>query len=141
MGRFAAQVHRWVQEKGHDAVLAVRNEAAQRVFNLAQTPVAKGGNMPVKTGFLRASPRATKDGSLPMLAKRPGTAEDNSYDYNPAAILAVIASAELQDVITFAYTANYARFVENKRKFVALAAQQWPQMVDEVCAEAKRRFG
>lgn len=140
MGAFSAKVHDWI-EKVEGGVLAVRNEAAQRVFDEAQRPVAKGGNMPVKTGFLRASPRATKDGSLPLIQKRPGNAEDGSYSYDPAAVLAIIASSELNDVITFAYTANYARFVENKRKFVALAAQQWPRLVDEVCADAKRRFG
>ena len=137
MGSFEAQVSAWVA-KTKGAMLAVRNESAQRVIALAQTPVAKGGNMPIKTGFLRASGRATRDGSLPGLQQRPSRAADNSFGYDAAAVSLVIASASLDDVITFAYTANYARFVENKRKFVALAAQQWQTIVADVCSELRR---
>ena len=40
-------------EKSKKRVLAVSRAAIQDVINEAQTPVAKGGKMPVDTGFLR----------------------------------------------------------------------------------------
>lgn len=136
MAKFQASVAAWVNDtKG--ALLAVRNESANRVIEIAQTPVGKGGNMPVKTGFLRISGQATNDGSLPLQQKRPEKAADNSFHYESGPVALVIAAAGIDDVITFAYTANYAKFVEAKRKFVALAAQQWPQIVGQVVKEIR----
>lgn len=141
-GRFTAQVSE--QVAGAKALmLAVRNEAVQRTIEIAQTPVAKGGNMPVDTGFLRASGVATT-GAVPG----PGAAEPvegKSYTWDTGAVALVIAGADLQDIITFAYTANYARPQEygargrQGRRFVGLAAQQWQRTVSEVVTEAKGR--
>jgi hypothetical protein len=144
MPSFAAQVDAWVRETKarQDAVL---RESAQRVVELAQTPVAKGGNIPVDTGYLRASLHASLNGSVPPLQGKPEAGGPVRYD--DTAVSLVISNAKVGDVITFAYGANYARYVHfgargrAGRPWILLAAQNWPRIVDEVTAEAKRRAG
>lgn len=146
-GQFTAAVGEWARDvKG--AMLAIKNETIERIVEIAQTPVAKGGNMPVDTGFLRSS-IAYAVGSaagFPPRAK-PDNAAPGSFAYAPGSISLVLVGAELGDPIEVVYTANYARFVEYGargrpgRRFVGLAAQQFPRIVSEVEAEAKARFG
>lgn len=141
---FSAQVSAWVAET-KERVVAVRNEAAQRTVELMQTPVAAGGNLPVDTGFMRASLRALIGIALPGETYRPDG--PGHYGYDESAVNLVIASAQLSDTITVAYSANYALFVEMggrgrpARRFVALAAQNWPSIVEQVCVEARSRAG
>ena len=136
-GKFEAQVAAWVK-KSKALEEAVFRESVQRLVDLAQKPVAKGGNLPVKTGFLRASGRMTKDGSLPSITSAERDPE-RSYSWEGGDISLILASASISDTITFAYTANYARYVEHRSKFVGLAAQRWQQIVSEVCSEVKGR--
>src|SRR5690349_10600036 len=105
MPSFAAQVDAWVRETKarQDAVL---RESAQRLTELAQTPVAKGGNLPVDTGFLRASLHASLNGSVPPLRGMPDGGGPVQYD--GAAVALVISNASVGDVITFSYAAAYA---------------------------------
>lgn len=142
-GSFAAAVGAWAaQTKGR--VLAVRNEAAQRVVEVMQTPVSLGGNLRVDTGFLRASLVAINGSSLPALTENPG---DRQFSYDGAQVQLVIAEAAITDSLIFVYTANYARPREygsrgqSGDRFVALAAQQWQRIVSEVVTEARQRAG
>lgn len=136
---FSASVGEWVRET-KARQLAVFRESAQRVVEIAQTPVGAGGNMPVDTGFLRASGVATLSGLPPLRPTSDGVA---ALVWDQATVQLVIQQAALTDQITFAYTANYARFQEYGahgrpgRRFVALAAQQWPRIVEEVAREAQ----
>ncbi|WP_297803407.1 hypothetical protein [uncultured Brevundimonas sp.] len=140
----AAQITAWVA-KTKERIAAVRNESVQRVVEAMQTPVGAGGNMPVDTGFLRASLVAQIGYGVPPLRDRPDS--DAKHSWNPVGIQLVLAEAEASDTITIAYSANYARHQEygthgrTGRRFVALAAQQWPQIVAEVCREAQSRAG
>lgn len=100
--------------------------------------------MPVDTGFLRASLMATIGGAgNTILEDNPG---EGTFEYNPSTINLVIQGAALTDTITIAYTANYAAFQEygtskmQGHRFVGMAAQLWPQIVDQVCREAQGRF-
>jgi hypothetical protein len=138
MGPFEAKVRSAVAKR-KGAMLAIRNESASRVIEFMQTPKAKGGNMPVITGFLRTSGQAVVGETLPTKRERPAGQAQYSYDAGPVTL--VISNAKLEDTITFAYTANYARFAENKNKFVAQAAQRWRPTVNAVVAEVNRRFG
>jgi hypothetical protein len=141
-GPFSAQVNAWVAAVP-ERQEAVFKEAVQRIVSIAQTPVGAGGNMPVRDGFLRASVMATLGGSIPMQTLKP--ADGVAYSYNPAEVTLVIASAERDDLITIAWTANYARHVEYGargragRRFLALAAQQWGRVVTEVATELQTR--
>ncbi len=141
-GSFSAQVDAWVG-KTKARMEAVHKESVQRTIEVMQTPVGAGGNMPVDTGFLRASLMARV--GIPALPTRENPGAKVSYD--PGQVTLVIAGAKLSDPINAVYTANYARHVEYGargragRRFVALAAQQWPRIVSEVVTEAKARAG
>lgn len=139
---FAAGVSGWAAAT-KERIKAVRNESAQRIVEIMQTPVGVGGNMPVRDGFLRASLVATT-GSAPA-PNLPKPEEGRPYTYDAGDVALVIASAGMSDAITFAYTAAYARPVnygargKPGRLFVQLAAQQWDRVVGEVVQEVNAR--
>jgi len=106
---FSAVVSAWVAQT-KERMSAVRKEAAQRVVDIMQTPVALGGNLPVATGFLRASLQGQVGmGNFSAKLKPEGAAK---FTYDGGEVSLVIASAGPADPITFAYTANYAQHVE-----------------------------
>lgn len=141
-GKFGATVTGWCAEKT-TRMTAVRRESVQRFVDIMQTPVEAGGNLPVDTGFLRAS-LVAEIGAV-SFSTRPAPAGDAKHSYNPAPINLVIAGASVTETISVAYTAVYARIAnyggQNRaaRQFVGLAVQRWPQIVNEVAAEAERR--
>lgn len=141
-GKFSATVTGWCAEK-KTRMTAVRREAVQRTIEAMQTPVAKGGNMPVKSGYLRASLKATIGFADFTATDNPGG--DTVFSYDPSPISLVIAGADVSDPITASYTAVYARIANyggaNRapRLFVDLAAQRWPQIVADVATEAEAR--
>jgi hypothetical protein len=149
-GSFSATVDTWVDET-EARMLAVFREAAQRVIELMQKvgpSVAnpdggEGGNMPVDTGFLRASLLATLNSPSDAIRFKPDNVD--AFSYSDGAVSLVILGAQIGDTIYAVYTANYARFVEygaNGRAgyaFVRLAAQNWQQVVDEVARDAQAR--
>jgi hypothetical protein len=139
---FSATVDAWVAET-EERLIAVFREAAQRVIEKMQVPVGAGGNMPVDTGFLRASLLATLNSPAEAIRFKPENVE--AFAYADQQVALVIAAARIGDTIYAVYTANYARFQEYGtegragRGFVRLAAQQWQQVVSEVAAEAQAR--
>lgn len=141
-GQFEAQVGAWVAQT-EERMLAVFKEAAQRVIEAMQVPVASGGNMPVDTGFLRASLLATLNAPSTQVVFRPS--DLYTYAFDEGQVSLVIAAARIGDSIFAVYTANYARFQEYGsngragRGFVRLAAQQWQQIVSAVVADAQSR--
>lgn len=141
MSSFAADVDAWVAAT-EQRMKAVRDESAQRLVEIIQTPIGAGGNMPVRDGFLRASLIATTGGLPAERAKPEGEAK---YSYDAGQVNLTIVGANLRDDITFAFVANYAIYQElgsrgrAGRRFVGLAAQQWGRIVEEVTAEAKAR--
>lgn len=135
---FAGQVSAWVAQT-QERLDAVFRESTQRVFELAQTPVAAGGNLPVKTGYLRASFRITTDAPAPV---DPGATNEGrvTMSYSPEPI-----TAELGQTVYGSWTAAYSAAVNygtSKRRgyhFVELAAQQWPAIVAQVSEELQQR--
>ena len=141
-GSFSAGVSAWVAQT-KERMDAVRKESAQRVVEIMQTPVAKGGRMRVDTGFLRASlVGMIGQGSFSPRDKPDGA---GSFSYDAGQINLVIAGAAPSDAITVGYTATYARPREYGARgqpgdaFVRLASQQWGRVVQEVSAEAQTR--
>ena len=124
---------------------AVHKESAQRTVAVMQTPRGAGGNLRVDTGFLRASLVGVIGENLPAQTTAPEGMTRASYDAGPISL--VIAGADLTDTISVVYTANYAIPREYGSRgqpgdrWVALAAQQWPQIVGQVATEAKARAG
>lgn len=105
-------------------------ESVQDVIEIAQTPKAKGGRMPVDTGNLRSSLASGLNGSF-------GNIGADSY-------AVTLTGLELGDIARFAWTADYARRMElgfngtdslgrtyeqSGNHFVGSAAAQWPQIV------------
>ena len=133
---FTAVVESWVFET-QARLNAVRRESTQRIIGIMQTPVGAGGAMPILTGYLRASLQVTIGGPVPASRVRP---EGDSFDYDDSAFVLTIAGAAAEETIFATYGANYARFVEEKRGFVRLAAMRWQSVVTEVVAELKTRI-
>lgn len=135
---FAAQVDEWTRQT-RERMEAVFKTAASDVIEAMQTPVGGGGNMPVDTGFLRASLVVSINTELPATnRKNPGGA-----GFSPRPVDMVIAGAALGDTIVAGYTANYAGYVNYgtgrmaPRQFVERAAQQWPTIVGNVTARLR----
>jgi hypothetical protein len=100
----------------------------------------KGGNLPVDTGFLRSSLRITIGAS--GLIDRP---EGNDYTWQQErSYTMTIAGADITQSIYAVYLAKYAGHVEygtryvQPRGFRRMAVQQWPQIVSQNIAKAKR---
>lgn len=125
---FTAQVKAFA-DKAKASAEAVVKQSAQEVFEIAQTPVAQGGNMPVDTGFLRNSMVAGLNGSTSLSG--------------PDAYVLAIAGMELGDSVFGGWTANYARHVEYGarglpgRHFALNAARQWQAIVAKNAALVK----
>ena len=125
---FSAQIDAWTR-KTKARMDAVVKSSTQDVVALAQKPVAKGGNMPVDTGFLRASLQSSLNGSTGLTG--------------PESYTLTVANMEAGDVATFGWTASYARHVEYGtqgrpgRHFVGNAALQWQRIVADNVTKAK----
>ncbi|MEH6697203.1 MAG: hypothetical protein V7672_00745 [Brevundimonas sp.] len=143
-GPFSATVDAWTRQT-KERMSAVHKESAQRTVEVMQTPRGAGGNLRVDTGFLWASLVGVIGENLPPQTTKPDDLTVATYDAGPISL--VIAEADLTDTISVAYTANYAVPREYGSRgqpgdrWVALAAQQWPQIVSQVVTEAKARAG
>ena len=123
-----ANLDAWARkvQKRTDAIVKT---SAQEVVSIAQTPRAKGGRMPVDTGFLRNSLQSSLQGST-------GLTGPDSY-------VMIAASMEAGSRARFGWTAEYAAAVNNGARgragahFVEGAADQWPQIVAKAVARAK----
>ena len=139
-GSFSAAVDAWTRAT-RARMDAVRKEAVQRTIEVMQTPVAKGGNLPVDTGYMRSSLLVSIGDALPPLTDKPEGG--GSFTYNGGQAALTIARSQIEDTITAAYGAKYAPHQEYGsrgrpgRRFVALAAQQWPRIVEETIRDAK----
>lgn len=128
MTQFTAQIDAFAEQAKAKLELVVK-QSAQDVGDLAQRPVAKGGNMPIDTGFLRNSLVAGLNGSTSLSG--------------PDAYVLAIAGMELGDSVLFGWTANYARYVEYGtqgragRFFMLNAAQQWQAIVARNAEKAR----
>ena len=139
MASFSAQVSAWAAQS-EQRLTAVFRQSAQAVAGEVKKPVAAGGNMRVKTGFLRASLMASTS-QMPSInpeAKPATGAADNSYSEDQNVTL-IIAGADIGQTIYLGFTAAYARPREYEDGFVRLTAQRWPQIVEECARLIKSR--
>lgn len=140
---FSAQVDEWVRESQQRLTVVFR-ESVQDLISEIQTPVADGGNLPVDTGFLRASMRLSTEGFLGANLSHPG---GKKYAYTSTAAILVIAGAEIGETLYISYTANYARHVHygtstrEGRQWITMAAQRWPQIVQAAVGRLRSASG
>lgn len=117
---------------------AVFNQSVQSLIEDVQTPQAKGGNMPVDTGFLRNSGHAALNSIPSGESKQPKGYQNTDYDIE--AELVVVNNAKLGDRVVFGWTALYAPFMEAKYAFMRLAAQNWDKTVKRNAQKLEQRF-
>ena len=154
--KFEAQVSGWVKQSKR-RMDAVRKESVQRLVTIAQTPVAKGGNMPIDTGFLRSSLLATTTAIPRVGDDYQDSAVGKEGDAVSPTITVALAGWTPEQTLYLGWTAVYARAahygsesgvgVDERggytgrpaRLWVTLAAQRWPQIVAEVARELRSR--
>lgn len=132
-----ADLDKWVLATT-ERMNAVARGSVQRVVEVAQTPRAKGGRMPVDTGALRNSLASSLNGSTAL------TGGD--------AFVLVVGDMEAGDVAEFGWTVEYARRVnfgfidqdslgrsynQSGAHFLEGAASQWQQIVEGEVKKAK----
>ncbi|MCB5411781.1 hypothetical protein [Pseudogemmobacter faecipullorum] len=130
MKSFAAQMAD-LADKTLAQIEAVTGAASQELLEIAQTPVAQGGRMPVDDGFLRGSLATGLNGTL-------GKPDVNSYELT-------IAGFELGDTIEAVWTAEYARarhykpedFGQGGGMWRDAAAAQWQDLINKHAARLK----
>lgn len=108
-------------------MMAVVRTSISEVIEEAQTPVAKGGRMRVKTGFLRASGVANINAapSGPSKGDRKGTYTWSGDSLNP-----ILARLKLGDAFYFGWTARYAKIREVYDGFLETSVQNWQTIVN-----------
>lgn len=123
---------------------AVVKDSIQEIVIDAQTPKAKGGSMPVDTGFLRNSGtyslnqipvgetigRERKEGEIGVLPEyaNPETGEELNI---------VLAKMTLKDTFYFGWTADYAWKQEVYNGFVVKAVAKWKSFVEAAVRRLK----
>lgn len=110
-----------------ERMLAVARQSISAVIEDAQVPVAKGGRMRVKTGFLRSSGLAELN-TVPVGPTRGDP--DGRYNWTADKLNLVLARMKLGDVFYFGWTANYARTREVFDAFLETAVQKWQTHVN-----------
>lgn len=131
------------------AGLGKRGRSSTKAYGPVANPGGTG-NLPVDLGILRASLVGVIGSSPPPIKETPKDGAAQTYDAGE--INLIISNADLDDVITVAYTVAYARRVhygfkgkdslgrtynQPARPWVTLAAQQWPRIVEETARDAK----
>lgn len=121
---------------------AVFKSSAQDVVRGITLPVAKGGRMRVRTGFLRGSLMAST-AVMPTInpaASPPPDAELNSFTFDAGAVAAVLVGASITDTIYLGFTASYAVPREYRDGFIEGERLKWPQTVKRNTDKAVAAF-
>lgn len=129
--RFIADIGRF-KDLTERKLLAVAKQATDEIVQIAQNPVGRGGPMPVDTGTLRNSLVVELNGA------KVGEGAD-SYVLG-------IADLELGDVVTVAWTADYAvprhykppSFGQGGGMWRDVAADRWQDTVRAVAIRASK---
>lgn len=116
------QLLEWAQ-KSELRIEAVMKTALQDMTGDMQTPTAKGGRMPVLTGFLRNSA-----GSAINEVPAGGSAD---------AVPVVINRLKIGDQFVFGWAANYGKYMNNRYGFLDLPVQDFRSYVFRAIQKVK----
>lgn len=111
--------------KSEDRLLAVMRGSLRDMVEDMQVPTAKGGRMRVKTGFLRASGRASNSGWPTGNGVRPAGATEGQFSWDGKALNAVLLEMKLGDTFHWGWVANYAQVRELHDGFMVAPLQNW----------------
>ena len=128
--------------KYEGAALAVVRQSVNDAVDIMQTPVAKGGRMRVKTGFLRRSLVA----AIGSWRSGPGRGDPKAaigqYDNGTKAgsaisptLISALADLKLGETLNVGWTAVYAAPRDAKDGFVEAGVSQWVSIVRRNCAK------
>lgn len=137
MTTFEAEVAEWAR-KVQGAELLIFQESAQELVSQLTALV------PVDTGFLRSSLRASTTAMPVMSLDNPGA---GAFTLDAGEISLVIAGVDIGDTIYLGYTANYGAHIHwgangrAGRPWVSMVAQRWQRIVAEKSAEVRSRLG
>ena len=123
MNTLSASVTSFVAQT-KERLRAVALQSTQDVINDAQTPVAKGGRMPVDTGFLRNTGTVSYSG-LPI-GPSVGSGQPQQSEFDAATVL---GSWNGSTDIWWGWTAEYALFQETRNGYLRGAVARWPEFV------------
>ena len=118
----------------------VMRQSIHTAVEQMQVPVAKGGKMRVDTGFLRASGQSSLNGMPTGPSRKPKDAQKGQFDWKDHQFEANIANLKPGSTFFFGWTAEYAKYREAYDGFMDSVLQRWQQIVNDVVAEAKKRF-
>lgn len=131
---FETQIDKFVIDTEQKMLIVVR-ESISAVVEEAQKPVAVGGKMRVKTGFLRATGLA-QIGSVPSGPSKSASTINYNWEGNQLGI--TLAKLKIGDTFYFGWTANYAKYREAYDGFLESAVQKWQSYVDESIRRFKK---
>lgn len=135
---FAAEVDDIIGKVDERMTLVLRQSIQDVILNANQAK-AKGGRMPVDTGFLRASGAISYTG-MPSGPSRGELTAKDSYAFNEVSIQTDLAKLKVGDTVWFGWTAAYARYQELYNGFLEGALQQWGRIVAFNADDAMRRI-
>lgn len=117
---------------------AAIKDAVSTMSESMNTPIAKGGNMPVDLGFLRNSIAAQVDGVPSGLGSPPSGFEPSS---NPnGAVSVVVEQWDVKRPLTIGWTASYAPYMENRYGFLEAGLQRFPEFFESAIKRAKQEI-
>ena len=131
---FERDILRW-QQKAEAAMTATLRESAQDLTEEMLQPRARGGNMPVDTGFLRNS----FVGAVNSIPSGPTAGEDRAFDMRP--LIIAINQANLGDRLVIGTAAAYAGVMEARYAYLRSAVQNWPQIAENAARKVRREIG
>ena len=132
MSSFSDTIAQWARRQ-ELAMEAVIKESVQELAEDVVKPRARGGNMPVDTGFLRNSIAAAVN-SVP--SGEPEGFSQADLDLQPTVL--VINNVKAGDRLVLGFTANYAKYMEAKYFFVRHSAQNWDRHVGKAVKKVIR---
>lgn len=140
---FSVSIAQWVQKTETRTLLLFHEAAAGLAYEIMQ-PRDEGGHMPVVTGNLRNSLAASRQGVPPVKWRTKNEAGEHArveFPDNGFQLQSEIIAAALGETLYFGMQAPYAHKAERRNGFVRLAAQRWPQIVEQALATVKDQAG
>lgn len=137
--KLSAQVHEIIR-KNERLMTMVAQESTQRLIHATQVPKAKGGKMPIDTGFLRASGRLSLSGvpSGPVRGRDRKEGEEGTIYPSPDSVQ--IGGFKIGMTMFWGWTAVYARRQELYNGFLSSNIRQWQKIVDGVVRDLRNRI-
>lgn len=136
---FQAQVSDIIM-KHREIMDAVVRESIQDLIDEVNTPKAKGGSLPLDTGFLRASGQVSFTGMPSGPIRPPEGALPGSIPYNPDINIVRLAGVKHGVRVFFGWTAIYARKQNLYNGFLDKGLANWQKIVNNVVRRLAKRI-